>query len=97
MSQTHERLLSLKPLFKHLISKESPSDFIAELRNYVVDSDLPQLQNSDRLNAWWSKLYETKQYQMLSRKFVSMVNNFIDSRSGRTAIDTCSAIMTVKY
>ena len=66
MSQTHERLLSLKPLFKQLISKESPSDFIAELRNYVVDSDLPQLQNSDRLNAWWSKLYETKQYQMLS-------------------------------
>ena len=36
MSQTHERLLSLKSFFEHFIIKESPSYFTAELRNYVM-------------------------------------------------------------
>ena len=52
ISQTHERLLSLKSFFEHFISKENPSDFMAELRKYVVDSDLPQLLNSEGWNVW---------------------------------------------
>ena len=110
MPQTHERLLSLKSFFEHFISKENPSDFAAELRNYVVDSDLPQLQNSERLDVWWNKVFETKRYPMVSsilgaslsiftgpmfQSLFSMMNDIIDSRSGRTDIDTYSAIMTV--
>ena len=52
ISQTHERLLSLKSFFEHFISKENPSDFTAELRKYVVDSDLRQLLNSEGWNEW---------------------------------------------
>ena len=66
MSQTHERLLSLKLFFEYFVSKENPSDCSAELRNYVVDSDLPQLQNSEGVDVWWNKVFETKQYPMLS-------------------------------
>lgn len=49
MSQIRERLLSLKSFFEHFISKESLSVYAAQLRNYVVDSNLPQLQNFERL------------------------------------------------
>ena len=47
ISQTYESLLSLKSFFEHFFSKESPFDITAELRNDVVDSDLPQLQISE--------------------------------------------------
>ena len=50
----------------NFISKESPSDFTSKFRNYVVESDLPQLQNSERLHIWWNKLFEIKWYAMLS-------------------------------
>ena len=66
MSQTRERLLSFKSFFKHLISKESPSEFTDELRNYVVDSDLSRPQNPECLAVWWNKVFETKWYPMLS-------------------------------
>ena len=112
ISQTHERLLSLKSFFEHFISKENPSDFTAELRKYVVDSDLRQLLNSEGWDVWQNKVFETKQYPMLSstvkaspciftRPMVessfSITTNIIDLCSGRTEIDTYSAIMTVKY
>ena len=66
MSQTRERLLSFKSFFEHLISKESPSEFTDELRNYVVDSDLSRPQNPECLAVWWNKVFETKWYPMLS-------------------------------
>ena len=50
ISQTHERLRSLKSFFEHFISKGNPCDFTAKLRNYVDDSDLPQLLNSEGLD-----------------------------------------------
>ena len=42
MSQTHERLVSLKSFFEHFINK-NPSDFAVELKNYVADYDSPQV------------------------------------------------------
>ena len=66
MSQTREKLLSFKSFFEHLISKESPSEFTDELRNYVVDSDLSRPQNPECLAVWWNKVFETKWYPMLS-------------------------------
>ena len=50
----------------NFISKENPSDFTSKFRNYVVDSDLPQLHNYERLQIWWNKLFETKLYLILS-------------------------------
>ena len=50
ISQTYESLLSLKSFFEHFFSKESLFDITVELRNYVVDSDLPQLQKSEWLD-----------------------------------------------
>ena len=112
MSQIRERLLSLKSFFEHFISKESQSVYAAQLRNYVVDSNLPQLQNFERLDVWWTKVFETKWRPMLSsivktslsiftelmvESSFSMMNDIIVSRYGRTEIDTYSAIMTVKY
>ena len=103
---------NIKSFFEHFISKESPSDLAAELRNYLVDSDLPQLQNSEHLNVWWIKVFEMKWYPMLSSKvraslsiftgpmvesLSSMMNNITDLRSGRTEIHTYGDIMTVKY
>ena len=107
MSQTHEKLISLKSFFEPFISIDNSSDFTAELRNYVIDSDLPQPQETERLDVWWSKIFKTKRYPILSSVVkaslsiftgsFSMMNGITDSRSGRTEIDTYSAIMTVKY
>ena len=112
MSQTHEKLISLKSFFEPFISIDNSSDFTAELRNYVIDSDLPQPQETERLDVWWSKIFETKCYPILGsvlkaslsiftgpmvENSFSMMNDIIDSQSGRTEIDTYSVIMTVKY
>ena len=66
----------------------------------------------ERLDVWWNKILETKRYPILSslvkaslsifagpkvERSFSMMNDIIDSRSGRTEIDTYSVIMTVKY
>ena len=97
----------LNNCFEHFIGKGSPSDFTAELRNYVVDSDLAQLQNSERLD----KVFETKRYPMLSsivraslsifigpivESSFSMMNDIIDLRSGSTEINTYITIITIK-
>ena len=110
MSQTHEKLISQKSFFEPFISIDNSSDFTAELKNYVIDSDLPQPHKTERLDVWWNKIFETKCYPILSslvkaslsiftgpmvESSFSMMNNSIDS--ARTEIDTYSAIMTVKY
>ena len=112
MSQTHEKLISLKSFFEPLISIDNSLDFTAELRNYVIDFDLPQTQETGRLDVWWNKIFETKRYPILSsvvkaslsiftgpmvESSFSMMNDIIDSQSGRTEIDTYSAILSVKY
>ena len=50
MSQTHEQLISLKSLFEPFISKDMSLDFTAKFWNYVIDSDLPQPQEPERLD-----------------------------------------------
>ena len=50
MSQTHEKLISLKSFFEPFISIDNSSDFSAKLRNYVIDSDLPQPQEMEYLD-----------------------------------------------
>ena len=35
-------------------------------KNYVVDSDLTELQNSETLDVWWNKVFVAKHYPMLS-------------------------------
>ena len=62
MSQTHEKLISLKSSFERLISIDNSSDFTAELRNYVIDFDLFQPQEAERSDVWWNKIFETKRY-----------------------------------
>ena len=84
-----DKMISLKSFFEPFISIDNSSDFTAE----------------------WSKIFETKRYTILSsvveaslsiftdpilESSFSMMNDIIDSRSGRTEIDTYSAIMTVK-
>ena len=106
MSQTHETLLSLKSFFEHFISKESPCDFTVELRDYLVDSDLQQLQNPKCLDEWWNQVFDTKRYPIISsivrpclniftglmvKISFSMISDIIDSPSGRSEIDTYSA------
>ena len=112
MSQTHEKLISLKSFFEPFISIDNSFDFTAELRNYVINFDLPQTQETGRLDVWWNKIFETKRYPILrsvvkaslsiftgpmAESSFSMMNDIIDSQSGRTEIDTYSAIMSVKY
>ena len=87
-------------------------DFTAELKNYVIEPDLPQPQEREHLYEWWNKIFETKGYPILSSVVkaslsiftgpmveisFSMMNVIIDSQSGKTKIDTYSAIMTGKY
>ena len=60
MSQTHEKLISQKSFFEPFISVDNSSDFTAELRNYVIDSDLPQPRETERLDVWWNKMFENK-------------------------------------
>ena len=112
MFQAHEKLIPLKSFFGPFISIDNSLDFTAELRNYVIDSDLCQPQEIEGLDVWWNKIFETKRYPILSsvvkaslsiltgpmvKSSFSMMNGIIDSWSGRTEINTYSAIMTVKY
>ena len=52
MSQTHEKLLPLKSYLEPFISIDNSWDLTTELKNYVIDSDLPQPQETERLDGW---------------------------------------------
>lgn len=110
-SITHNYLLNLKPFFQTFL-KDVSGDYSAEVRNYIIDNQLPQPLENERLDSWWSKVFKTGRYPMLSclvraslsiftgpmvESSFSMMNDIIDSRSGRMDIDTYSAIMTTKY
>ena len=112
MSQTHEKLLPLKSYLEPFISIDNSWDFTTELKNYVIDSDLPQPQETERLDGWWTKIFETKHYPILSslvkaslsiftgpivESSFSIMNDTIDLQSGKTELAAYSAIMTVKY
>ena len=112
MSQTHEKLLPLKSYLEPFISIDNSWDFTTELKNYVIDSDLPQPQKTERLDGWWTKIFETKRYPILSslvkaslsiftgpivESSFSIMNDTIDLQSGKTELAAYSAIMTVKY
>ena len=112
MSQTHEKLLPLKSYLEPFISIDNSWDFTTELKNYVIDSDLPQPQETERLDGWWTKIFETKRYPILSilvkaslsiftgpivESSFSIMNDTIDLQSGKTELAAYSAIMTVKY
>ena len=78
----------------------------------LCNSDLPQPQETERLDGWWNKIFETKRYPILSslvkaslsiftgpivESSFSMMNDTIDLQSGKTELAAYSAIMTVKY
>ena len=77
MSQTHEKLISLKSFFEPF-SIDNSSDFTAELRNYVIDSDLPQPQEMERLDICWNKIFEAICYPILSSLVKASLNIFTD-------------------
>ena len=110
-SITHNYLINLKPFFQTFLNNVS-GDYSAEVRNYIIDNQLPQPLENERLDSWWSKVFKTERYPVLSclvraslsiftgpmvESSFSMMNDIIDSRSGRMDIDTYSAIMTTKY
>ena len=78
----------------------------------VTDSEFSLPEEKERSDVWWNKVFKTNRYPVLStlvRPCVSiftgpmveysfsMMNNIIDSRSGRMEIETYSTIMTKKY
>ena len=107
----HSYLINLKPYFETFLN-DITGDYTAEIRNYIIDNQLPQPLENERLDSWWNKVSKTSCYPILSRlvyaslsiftgpmveSSFSMMNDIIDSRSGRMDIDTYSAIMTTKY
>ena len=101
----------MKPYFETFLN-DITGDYAPEIRNYIIDNQLPQPLENERLDSWWNKVSKTSRYPILSRlvhaslsiftgpmveSSFSMMNDIIDSRSGRMDIDTYSAIMTTKY
>ena len=110
-SLTHENLLNLKPYFETFLSNDC-GEFSTEIQKYVADSELPLPEETERLDIWWNKVFRTKRYPVLSSLVCpclnifmgpmvecsfSVMNDIIDSRSGRMEIDTYSVIVTTKY
>ena len=78
----------------------------------VTDSEFSLPEEKERLDVWWNKVFKTNRYPVLSSLVhpclsiftgpmvecsFSMMNDIIDSRSGRMEIEAYSAIMTTKY
>ena len=101
----------MKPYFETFLPTDC-GEFCTEIQNYVTDSQLPLQEETERLDSWWNKVFETNRYPVLSSLVraslsiftgpmvecsFSVMNDIIDSRSGRMEIETYSAIMTTKY
>ena len=110
-SLTHENLLNLKPYFETFLSNDC-GELSTEIQKYVTDSEFPLPEERERLDIWWNKVFKTKSYPVLSSLVrpcltiftgpmvecsFTVMNDIIDSRSGRMEIDTYSAIVTTKY
>ena len=107
----HEDLLNLKPYFKTFLSSGC-GEYSSEIQKCVTDSELLLPEEKERLDNWWNKVFITNRYPVLSTLVhpcvsiftgpmvecsFSMMNNIIDSRSGRMEIETYSTIMTKKF
>ena len=107
----HENLSNLNPYFQTFLSSGC-GEYSSEIQKYVTDSELPLPEEKERLDVRWNNVFKTNRYSVLStlvRPCVSiftgpmvecsfsMMNDIIDSRSGRMEIETYSAIMTKKY
>ena len=101
----------MKPYFETFLSNYC-GEFSTEIQKYATDSELPLPEETERLDIWWNKVFKTKRYPVLSSLVrpclsiftgpmvecsFSIMNDIIDSRSGRMEIDTYSAIVTTKY
>ena len=107
----HENLSNLKRYFETFLSSGC-GEYSSEIQKYVTDSELPLPEEKERLDVRWNNVFKTNRYSVLStlvRPCVSiftgpmvecsfsMMNDIIDSRSGRMEIEAYSAIMTTKY
>ena len=107
----HENLSNLNPYFQTFLSSGC-GEYSSEIQKYVTDSELPLPEEKERLDVRWNNVFKTNRYSVLStlvRRCVSiftgpmvecsfsMMNDIIDSRSGRMEIEAYSAIMTTKY
>ena len=110
-SLMHENLSNLKRYFETFLSSGC-GEYSSEIQKYVTDSELPLPEEKERLDVWWNKVFKTNRYPLLSSLVCpclniftgpmvecvfSMMNYFIDSRSGRIKIEGYSTIMTTKY
>ena len=110
-SLTHENLLNLRPYFETFLSN-GRGEYSSEIQKYVTDSELLLPKEKERLDVWWNKVFKTNRYPLLSSLVCpcfsiftgpmvecafSMMNDFIDSRSGRMEIEGYSTIVTTKY
>ena len=107
----HENLSNLKRYFETFLSSGC-GEYSSEIQKYVTDSELPLPEEKERLDVRWNNVFKTNRYSVLSTLVrpcvsiftgpmvecsLSMMNDIIDSRSGRMEIEKYSAIMTKKY
>ena len=107
----HENLSNLKRYFETFLSSGC-GEYSSEIQKYVTDSELPLPEEKERLDVWWNKVFKTNRYPLLSSLVCpcfsiftgpmvecafSMMNDFIDSRSGRMETEGYSTIVTTKY
>ena len=55
-SVTHSYLINLKPYFETFLN-DITGDYAAEIRNYIIDNQLPQPLENERLDSWWNKVF----------------------------------------
>lgn len=111
---SQEQLLKLPRLVTNVLAPEDCDAFELEIRRFQIDSTLPPAQTdmSSRIDDWWTKVFETGTYPLLSRMVKALLSCFhgpqvesafnlmgdvLDSRSHRLRMETYSSVMSVKY
>lgn len=105
-------MLKLPQLVKNVLSDGEVDSYEREVRKFHLDSALPTPGQNQRLDSWWSHVFDSARYPSLSKLIMSILSlfhgpcvdssfsvmsNVIDKGSSRMKVDTYSAIQSVKY
>jgi hypothetical protein len=99
-------------LVTNVLAEDEQDKYDMEARKFQTDTTIPDMEEGERIDVWWGKAEIQKKYPCLSKMVKSVLscfhgpqvessfnimNDVIDSKSGRINIETYSAIQNVKY
>ena len=105
-------MLALPTLVTNVLTEAEQRSYDMEVRQFHVDSALPQAATNNRLDSWWAAVFSAGKFPSLSKLVAALMScfhgpqvegsfshmsNIMNSATARMNVSTFNSIQTVKY